>query len=105
MFLVGGCYRYVPTTVDAAPVGARVRALLSTETQLVLRDSLGLGPRGLNGTLVGREDDRLLFQVRTASGSRTFGAQPLHQRIAVSQEDVLRVDVRRVHGLKTGALF
>jgi hypothetical protein len=99
-----GCYAYVPAPLDTLPVGSRVRALLSTETQVVLRDSLGLELRGLNGTLVGREDDRLLFQVRTASGSSAFGSQPLHQRIAVSSQDVLRVEVRRVHGLKTGAL-
>jgi hypothetical protein len=104
IFVVSGCYRYVPTTIDAVPVGARVRALLSTETQLVLHDSLGLDFRGLNGTVVGRQDDRVLFQVRTASGSSAFGARPLYQRIAVSPQDVRRVDVRRVHGFKTGAL-
>jgi hypothetical protein len=101
---VAGCYRYVPTSIEAVPVGARVRALISTETQLVLRDSLGLDLRGLNGTLVGRDDHRVLLQVRTALGSSAFGAKPLYQRIAVSPQNVLRVDVRRVHGLKTGAL-
>jgi hypothetical protein len=104
IFVVGGCYRYVPTAIDAVPVGETVRALLSTETRLVMHDSLGLDLRGLNGTLVGREDDRLLFQVRAASGSSAFGARPLYQRIAVSPRDVLRVDVKRVHGVKTGAL-
>jgi hypothetical protein len=101
---VVGCYRYVPTSIEAVPVGARVRALISTETQLVLRDSLGLDLRGLDGTLVGREDHRVLLQVRAAWGSTAFGAKPLYQRITVSPLDVLRVDVRRVHGLKTGAL-
>src|SRR3989449_11665133 len=57
-----------------------------------------------NGTLVERDDARLLFEVRTASGSRTFGGQPLYQRIALPPADVLRVDVRQVNRLRTGVL-
>jgi len=99
-----GCYTYVPTTMDVVPVGARVHALLSSEAEAALHDSLGLDLRALSGTLVERQDTRLLFQVRTASGAPTFGSQPLYQRIAVSPQDVLRVDVRRVSGFKTAAL-
>ena len=99
-----GCYTYVPATLDVVPVGARVRALISTEAELRLRDSLGLDLRALNGTLVERDDARLLFEVRTASGSRTFGGQPLYQRIALPPADVLRVDVRQVNRLRTGVL-
>lgn len=100
-----GCYSYVPSTMNAVPVGARVRALLSTEAEVALHDSLGLELRSLNGTLVERQDSRLLFQVRTASGAAAFGSRPLNQRIAVSEQDVLRVDVRRMSRLKTGALI
>ena len=99
-----GCYTYVPATMNVVPVGARVRALLSTEAEVALHDSLGLDLRTLSGTLVERQDSRLLFQVRTASGSSAFGSQPLYQRIAVHPQDVLRVDVRRVNGVRTGAL-
>src|SRR2546428_697016 len=69
-----------------------------------LPDSLGLDLRALSGTRVERQDTRLLFQVRTASGSPAFGSQPLYQRIAVSPQDVLRVDVRRMNGVRTGVL-
>ena len=100
-----GCYTYVPATMNAVPVGARVRALLSSEAEAALHDSLGLDLRTLSGTLVERQDTRLLFQVRTASGSPAFGGQPLYQRIAVNSQDVLRVDVRRTSGFKTGALL
>jgi len=99
-----GCYTYVPATMDVVPVGARVRALLSSEAEVALHDSLGLDLRALSGTLVERQDTRLLFQVRTASGSPAFGSQPLYQRIAVSPQDVLRVDVRRLNGVRTGVL-
>ena len=99
-----GCYTYAPAVMETVPVGARVRALLSSEAEAALRDSLGLDLRTLNGTLVQRQDSRLLFQVRTAAGSAAFGSQPLNQRIAVSPQDVLRVDVRRMSGVRTGVL-
>jgi len=99
-----GCYSYVPATLDAVPVGAKLRAVVSTEAELRLRDSLGLDLRALHGTLVERGDTRLLVEVRTGSGSRDFGGQPLYQRIALTPADVLRVDVRRMHRVRTGLL-
>ena len=97
-----GCYTYVPATLDAVPVGGRVRALMSTEAERRLRDSLGLEVGALRGTLVQRDSSRWVIQVQTATGARAFGAQALYQRIAVSPQDVLRVDMRRMSGLRTG---
>ena len=98
-----GCYTYVPATLDVVPVGTEVRALLSTKTELALRDSLGVDLHPLRGTLVDRQDGRLLLSVRTAVGSRELGSQPLYQRIAVTPQDVLRVEVRRLQRTKTVA--
>ena len=97
------CYTYVPATLEAVPVGTEVRAMLSTEKELALRDSLGVELRPLHGTLVDRQDGRLLLSVRTAIGSRELGSQVLYQRVAVTPEDVLRVDVRRLQRTKTAA--
>jgi hypothetical protein len=100
-----GCYTYAPTTLEAVPVGTEVQALLSTEAEGVLHDSLGLTLRPLRGTMVDREPGRVLFAVRTGSGSPAFGSQPMYQRIGVAPQDILRVDVRRLHRGKTGALM
>lgn len=99
-----GCFRYVPATLDAVPVGAEVRAVVSTEAQVRLRDSLSLDARPLTGALVERETDRVMFQVRTGSGASEFGSQPLFQRIGLGRGDVLRVDERRVSLVRTGLL-
>lgn len=99
-----GCYRYVPASLDTVPIGARVKAQLSSEAELALRDSLGLDARVVNGTLVDRAPQRLLLQVRTASGARAFGDQALYQRIALKPQDVLRLEVREVNRAKTGTL-
>jgi len=99
-----GCYAYVPATLDVVPVGAEVRALLSTDAELALRDSLGVELRPLHGTLVDRQNDRLLLSVRAGVGSRALGSQPLYQRIGVTPRDVLRVDIRRLQRSKTVAV-
>ena len=99
-----GCYAYVPAKLDVVPVGAEVRALLSTDAELALRDSLGVELRPLHGTLVDRQNDRLLLSVRTGVGSRTLGSQPLYQRIGVTPRDVVRVDIRRLQRSKTVAV-
>jgi len=99
-----GCYTYMPATTEAVPVGVRVRALMSTEAEVRLGDSLGLERGALRGTLLERDSSRWLIQVQMATGARAFGAQPLYQRIAVSPQDVLRVEVRRMNGVRTGVL-
>lgn len=97
------CYTYVPATVDVVPVGAQVRAMLSTEAELALRDSLGVELRPLHGTLIDRQADRLLLSVRAGVGSQQLGSQPLYQRVGVTPQDVLRVDIRRLQRSKTVA--
>ena len=99
-----GCYTYAPVTLDAVPVGSEVRALLSTEAELALKDSLGMSLHPLQGTLVNREQGRLLLAVRAGVGARELGSQVLYQRVGVAPQDVLRVDVRRLQPTKTVAL-
>jgi hypothetical protein len=99
-----GCYSYVPATLDVVPVGAEVRALLSTDAELALRDSLGVELRPLHGTLIDRQNDRLLLSVRAGVGSRALGSHPLYQRIGVTPRDVVRVDIRRLQRSKTAAV-
>ena len=99
-----GCYSYVPVTLETVPVGTEMRALVSAEREVALRDSLGVSVHPLHGTLVEREDGRVLLAVRTAVGSPAFGSQPLFQHIRLTQQDVVRVDMRRLQRGKTTAL-
>ncbi len=104
------CYTYAPATIETVPLGASVQGLLSTEAQLALRDSLGIGLGPIRGTLLERNGDRVLMAVRSVGTGPAPGAQTLYQRIEVAQRDVLRVDVRRIDKartvlLATGALL
>ncbi len=99
-----GCYSYVPTTVDAVPEGAQVRALVTVERQAALRDQVGLNDDAVEGQVVERRSDRLLLSVRTASTAEEFGSRSLYQRVEIPQADVLRVDARQVSPLKTAGI-
>jgi len=103
--LVLACYRYVPASLDVVPSGSAVRATLSTEAQLALRDSLGLRRQTVQGTLVERDGDRLLLAVRTDAAEWRAGAPALYQRIAVTPRDVLQVEVKRLQRGRTAGLL
>jgi hypothetical protein len=99
-----GCYSYAPTTVDAVPEGAEVRALVTLERQAALRDQVGLNEEAVKGRVVEKRPDRLLLSVRTASTAEEFGSRSLYQRVEIPQADVLRVDAREVSPLKTAGI-
>jgi hypothetical protein len=98
------CYSYVPVSLDAVPAGTGVRAVLSTEAQLALRDSVGLRSQAVQGTLVDRSEDRLLLAIRADAGVWRAGSPALYQRVAVASRDVLRVEVKQFHRARTVGL-
>ena len=100
-----GCYTYVPATLDALPLGASVRALLTTETQLALRDSLGLDQQAVQGTLVNRDANRVLLAIRSDDGTSRAGSHALYQRITVAPRDVLQLEVKQFHRARTIGLL
>lgn len=105
--LVGlmACHTYVPATLESVPEGATVRALLSTEAQTRLAQRSGMNLREVNGTLLRKGPDRVLFEVRVPDAVDSFTGRPLYQRLDVAPADVLRLDRRRVDGLRTGLLL
>jgi hypothetical protein len=82
-----------------------VRALISTEAQLALRDSLGLMRQTVQGTLVNREGDRVLLAVRSDDGERRAQPRALYQRVALAQGDILQVGVKRLQKGRTAGLI
>jgi hypothetical protein len=99
------CYAYVPTSLDAVPAGTAVRAVLSTEAQLVLRDSLGLRQQTVQGTLAERDGDRVLLAIRAEGGDWRAGSHALYQRVALAPRDVLQVEVKRLRRGRTVGLL
>jgi hypothetical protein len=93
-----GCYTYRPATLDAVPVGTDIRGQLGTEARIALEDRYGRRIDQLNGTLVERNGDSVLVETRSVSAA---DGRALHQRLALAQADVLRVDVKRIHKVRT----
>ncbi|GBD33562.1 hypothetical protein HRbin33_02556 [bacterium HR33] len=100
----GGCYRYVPATVETVPEGARVRALLSVSGEERARQ-LGVEGRVVQGTVLARDGGVVSLFVPTVPISVEFGAGPLYQQLDLAAEDVLRVDVRELDKTKTFSLL
>lgn len=101
---LAGCYTYVPATLEDAPVGSRVRALLTPDSQERLRLRHGFEGSSLEGRLEAREGDRLQLFVPSVRRSAELGSQVLYQQVDIMRGDVLRVDVRQVDSFRTAAL-
>jgi hypothetical protein len=101
-----GCFEYVPVDLKTVPLGSRVRAHLSTAGRDSLIARTGAHYETLNGTLVQRRGASVLLSVRSVWGTRhTRESGDLYQRIDVPRQDVLRVELKRLDGLKTSALI
>jgi hypothetical protein len=96
-----GCYTYMPATLETVPDGARVRALITPAAEQRLQP---FGVRGtlLAGDLQGRTGDSLSLLVPSVPMSSSPESRLLYQQVVVSSSDILRLDVRRVDGFRTG---
>jgi len=105
-----GCYRDVPTALDQVPPGSSVRA------QIVVHGTMRSpsGPRPdpstgresltIQGTLVERDRDRVVFQVPALRTAAQLAYDPVHQRISVARQDVLHIALRRLDAKRTGGI-
>ena len=100
-----GCYKYVPTDLDAVPTGDRVRALLSVEAQQDLMQRIGTHYTILEGKLLDKNDDDLIVSLATGKVSGYYGSQSYYQRIDVARQGVVRLDVRKVDAFQTLGLM
>jgi hypothetical protein len=99
-----GCYEYVPTAFEAVPSGDRVRALLTAQAQEDVLRRTGTHYRILEGKVLDRTDDQMLLSVPTVKVESEYGSQSLYQRIDVTRDGVVRVDVKEMDKFKTFGL-
>lgn len=100
-----GCYRYVPSTIEAVSEGDRVHAVLDEPAQRRLREQHNLETTRLSGTLVQREGQKLSFYVPSGPMSQNFGTpQTLYQLVEVNESDIVRVDLREMDVFRTVTL-
>jgi hypothetical protein len=97
-----GCYKYVPASMDAVPIGANVRAHLSTGSQIDLSSVLGSETRSVDAKLLDKNSQSVVLSVR--SSAPRPGYQTLYQHVDIPRRDVLRFEIRQTDVAKTVGL-
>jgi hypothetical protein len=100
---LAGCYRYSPATPDALPSGAQVRARLSDEGVARLREITGNESREVEGQLISLDEDLFRLLIRMPSGNGNVFARDLKQRLVMSSDHIIALDVRELDQVKTAA--
>jgi hypothetical protein len=103
--LLSGCITYVPAEIEAVPENARVRATLTDEGKQALYRRTGLDRETINGRLVERRGNSVVFSVRSVFASQSEAMSDLVQHIDVPRDDIGRLDLKEVDGPKTTLLI
>ncbi len=98
-----GCYRYSPTTLDALLSGANVRAQLSDEGVVRIREITGSESREVEGELIGVDEELVRLSVRLTSENESAFARDLNQRLVLPRDHIVALEVKELDQAKTGA--
>lgn len=106
LVVASGCFKYVPTELEATPQGENVRIFVTRQGALELaevREIDGSVP-SLTGKLVDREERDVLIQVPVAQRQEGFHSVSLAQTIRVPAGEIISVERRQFDPLGTGLL-
>ena len=98
---LSGCFSYVEVPVEAAPIGAEYRVLLTRRRLEELRDldDGGLpdsGPPQVHGVLVERDASEISLRLPIASRQVGFHQAEIDRQIRVALADVVQVERQRL---------
>jgi hypothetical protein len=101
-----GCYEYVPTTVEAAPGGARVRAMLTADGRRLLEERFQVQNEegAIEGELLERSSDQVRLFVPSVPLGEAYRGRPLYQQVELPAKDILRLELRKLDRSRTGLL-
>ena len=103
-FLLSGCFRYVPTTLDVAPPGEDVRLLVTRQgaTDLAQVTTIEGEVPTVRGTLLEQEGSDLLLRVPVGQRRDGFHTVSLDQTVRIPVSEILQVERRELDVTKTG---
>jgi hypothetical protein len=99
--LGAGCYKYVPVEFDELSVGSQARARVTVAQAATIGEVTGSAERLIQGEVVGREAQSILFSVPTTSVATGLDTRLLHQRIAIPRSGILEVETRKLDRFRT----
>lgn len=103
---LSGCFKYIPTQLEAAPPGEEVRLLMTRQGGVELSQVTGidLSSPVIRGEVSGRDETELLLNVPVGRRREGFHTMQLNQTIRVPFEEIVRVDRREFSAVNTGLL-
>ncbi len=102
LLTTAGCARWVPAQLGTVPPGTDVRLRLSEEGAAELEGMTGARATEVSGELLQWEPEVLLSAALSPAGARVDPR--LRQRLVMSPENVVAIDVREVDRTRTGLL-
>ena len=104
--LLSGCFKYVPTQLEATPEGQNVRLFVTRQGALELTEvsEVSGAVPSLAGTLVAREGRDVLIQVAVAQRRDGFHSVNMAQTIRVPTGEILSVERREFDAVGTALL-
>lgn len=91
---MSGCYTYSPVRPADAVLNARVRATVSSAQAEELAQVLRSATSQVVGTLVERNDERVLLEVPLWAGGTGVSSQALHSRVSIPFSDLVSLESR-----------
>ena len=100
---LSGCFGYVPTVLETAPVGEDIRLLVTRQGgfELSAVTNIDVSVPLVRGRLMGREGSELLLSVPTVQRRDGFHTVQLTQTIRVPVDEIVRIERREFNGLNT----
>ncbi len=103
---LSGCYRYVPTQLEAMPPGEDVRLTMTRQGAFELAEVIEVTAVApvVRGQIVRTEDQTLLLSVRVGSRQEGLHSVDLSSTIRIPMGEILGVERREFDAVRSGAL-
>jgi hypothetical protein len=103
MMQLAGCYRYVPVSQAATPVGADVWLGINDRGRVALTDAVGPGVRRMEGRVLENTDSSLVMAVSSVQHiDLGVPAKWMGERVEVGRDLVNELRERRFSATRTG---
>jgi hypothetical protein len=101
---LSGCYTYASVDPLVVEPGLEVRAHLSVEGRNLTEELWGRRMSAVEGKVLDADAARILLEVPAARLQSGFQVSTLNQRVSLSKEQVLEVELRQLDRGRTGVV-
>ena len=103
--LGAGCFKYIPSELDALPPGENVRVYVTRNVVNSIEEVTRTNDPVLKGQIVRRQADNLFLRVPVATRQVGFHSAEIGQDVEIPVGDIIQVERRQFDRIGTGALL